>query len=440
LAVVMAIALVAAASTAFAMSQRERPRPRPAAKASVFVTPGGSDARSCRSRREACASLDRGYRAARPGEVVEVSAGDYPEQTILADPSKTSRRHVVIRPARGARVTLRGLTLGSAVPGEGPKHLTVERMRMAFATPNQQLSATAMPGTADVTLRDLDAGNFTLWGVKDFRVEGGDWGPCHVAMDAPCSNAKIDAGPPGFDTKRVTVDGAHFHDYRFSPSCFQAGQDCHFECMYLNGSRDVTIRRSTFRDCALFDIFVTLSGPDAARVGHRNLRIVGNVFDTPWDENPQAARRARASAVSLGWCQNSPLGYGNVLVAFNSFQSATGLSVDPSTPCRFENVRVVGNLLAWDGCDPRWKYAYNVFSSTLRRGRCADTDRIAGDRLPYASAASGTDLDLRLREGNTVADELVPAAAARCPARDIDGDPRPRKGPCTAGADERGDD
>ena len=34
------------------------------------------------------------------------------------------------------------------------------------------------------------------------------------------------------------------------------GGDCHFECMYVNGSRDVTIRGSKFRDCALYDIFV----------------------------------------------------------------------------------------------------------------------------------------------------------------------------------------
>ena len=255
-------------------------------KADVFVAATGSDQRDCRSKQQACATLNRAYVAARPGEVVEVAGGHYPAQEIVVDPAKTSRRHVLIRPARGARVTLAGLTLGSGDQGDGPRHLTIEGLRMSYAGADRQLPATALPGTADVVWRDIDAGNFTLWGVKHFRVEGGDWGPCATGPDAPCSNSKIDAGPVGFDTDGVIVEDARFHDYRFSPTCFQDGQDCHYECMYVNGSANVTIRRSTLRDCALFDIFVTLSGPDAARVGHRNLKIVGNVLDTPVGREP----------------------------------------------------------------------------------------------------------------------------------------------------------
>ncbi len=407
-------------------------------KADLFVATDGSDARDCRSKQQACASLDRAYRAARGGEVIEVAAGEYPEQVIVADPTKTSRRRVEIRPAYGARVTVRGLTLGSGETGDGPRHLTIERLRTAYAGPNVQLPAVALPGTRDVTLRDIDAGNFTLWGVKDVLVQGGDWGPCHTGPGVPCTNSRIDSGPTGFETDRVTVDGALFHDYRFSPACYQEGADCHFECMYVNGSSNVTIRRSTLRDCALFDIFVTVSGTDGARVGHRNLKIVGNVFDTPWDEAAQGPSRRRASAVSLSWCQNSPLGYRDILIAFNSFQSATGLLIDdPARQCSFENARVIGNLLAWDGCDSRWTYGHNVWSTSLRRGRCARTDRTTGDRLPYVRQASGPDLDFRLREGRTPADGLVPPSAARCPQRDIDGEARPRKGSCDAGADER---
>jgi hypothetical protein len=431
LAALAAACLASGAGAIAAAIAPERPR------ADVFVAPGGSDASDCRSKRTACATLDRAYRAARGGEIVEVAAGEYPEQVIVADQAKKSRRHVVIRPAPGARVTVRGLILGST-EGDGPRHLTIERLRTSFASPNVQLPAVALPGTRDVTLRDIDAGNFTLWGVKNLRVDGGDWGPCHTGPGVPCTNSRIDSGGPGYETDRVTVDGALFHDYRFSPACHEEGADCHFECMYVNGSSNVTIRRSTLRDCALFDIFVTISGPDAARVGHRNLRIVGNVLDTPWDEAPHGASRRRASAVSLSWCQNSPLSYRNVLIAFNSFQSGTSVVIDdPSGQCRFENARLIGNLLAWDGCDARWTYGYNVWSTALRRGRCARSDRTMGDRLPYARHASGADLDLGLRDGRTPADAFVPQTAAPCPQRDIDGDARPRRGPCDAGADER---
>jgi hypothetical protein len=402
-------------------------------KASVFVAPGGSDDASCRKASQACASLNRAYRAARPGEIVEVAAGTYPDQEIVADPDKRSSRDVVIRPAKGAKVTVGELVLGSNRDGDGPRALTIERLTTAFADQGVQRPVTAMPGTRDVTLRGLDAGNFTLWGVQDVRVLGGDWGPCYVGPDSDCSNAKIDAGPEPYTTRNVLVSGAKFHDFRFGPGCWNDGADCHFECMYVNGSHDVTIRNSRFRDCALYDIFVTLSGPDAARVGHRNLKIENNWFDTPWDEDgPGTSQRRRSSALALNWCQNSPHGYQDVRIRFNSFQRSTGILNDPNPECRFENVRVTGNLMAWDGCDDRWSYEYNVWSTGLRRGRCSGSDRIAGDAFPYVRAASGAGFDFRLKRWK-VARNLVPAAS--CVPRDVDGRKRSGKR-CDAGSSE----
>jgi hypothetical protein len=79
-----------------------------------------------------------------------------------------------------------------------------------------------------------------------------------------------------------------------------------------------------------------------------------------------------------------------------------------------------------------------VWSTALRRGRCAANEKIAGARLPYRRMQSGAGLDMRLRSGRTPADNLVPEAATpRCPQRDIDGQARPRKAACDAGADER---
>jgi hypothetical protein len=404
--------------------------------AELFVAPGGSDDSSCRSRRRPCGSLNRAYQAARPGEVVEVAGGDYPAQEIVAGSPERSSRHVVIRPAKGAAVTLEELTLGSGDSGDGPRHLTIRGIRTAFATPAQQRPVTALPGTRDVDLRDLDAGNFTLWGVQDVRVLGGDWGPCHIGPDSVCSNAKIDAGPAGHPTRGVVVHGATFHDYRFGPQCWEDGADCHFECMYVNGSRDVTIRRSTFRDCALFDVFVTVSGPDAAAVGHQGLTIENNWFDTPWDESgPGTSARRRASAVVLGWCESSPLGYRDVRIRFNSFQRNTGITVDEDVPCSVYDVEITGNLLAWDGCDRRWTYAHNVWSTALRRGRCSRTDRIAGDRFPYRNAASGSGLDFHLESSFRPAEGVVPRPV--CARVDVDG--RRRTGRrCDAGSHERG--
>jgi hypothetical protein len=179
-------------------------------------------------------------------------------------------------------------------------------------------------------------------------------------------------------------------------------------------------------------VFVTISGPDAGRVGHRGLRIVNNWFDTPWDESgPGSATRARSGAVALSWCESSPQGYDDVLIGFNSFHATTGIELEAAPPgCRFEDVRVVGNLMAWDGCEPRWAYAHNVWSDALRSGTCDPTDRIAGPSFPYKRAASGPGLDFHLARP-------VATVPEGCPALDVDGARRPARG-CAAGSDEPG--
>ena len=427
-----AVAVLAAASLLVAGVAGGRKDARPAA--SVWVSPSGSDERSCRKRAEPCASLDRAYRAARPGEVVEIAAGRYGEQAILADPSKSGTKHVLVRPAKDARVTVEQLVLGSGDGGDGPRHLTIRGLRTAFAGRDRQRPVTVLPGTRDVDLVGLDAGNFTIWGAAGVRVLGGDWGPCAIGPDAPCGNVKIDAGPEGYPTEDVLVQGARIHDFRFGPECYGGGEDCHFECMYVNGSRNVTIRGSKFRDCALFDIFATVSGPDGARVGHEGLTIESNWFDTPWDESgPTTSARRRASAIALAWCDSSPRGYRRVSIRNNSFQSNTGVVVDESVPCSSFDVSIVGNLMAWDGCDARWRYAHNVYSSALRRGRCSRTDRSVGSTFPYRDGRSGKGFDFHLRDDWRPARGLV---AEGCARRDVDGQKRPARR-CDAGSDER---
>ena len=202
---------------------------------------------------------------------------------------------------------------------------------------------------------------------------------------------------------------------------------------------NITVRNSKFRDCAIFDLFATISGPDAAVMGHRNLTIENNWFDVPWNENPASAARTRPSALVLAWCQNSSVGYRNVRVRFNSFHPNTHLEHDATVACTYENVQIIGNLMMWDGCDPRYTYAYNVWTTTWRRGSCSATDRIGGKTLPYVSGASGQGFDFRLGPARkTLADDRVPATVAGgCPRTDLDGQRRPMQKLCDAGADER---
>ncbi len=264
-------------------------------------------------------------------------------------------------------------------------------------------------------------------------VRGGDYGPCHAVWGADnvCGNSKLDV------STNVTIDGARFHDYRFDETCFSiAGADCHWECMYINGGANVTIRNSRFRDCAIFDIFATISGPDAARMGHENLTIENNWFATPWTEDAGGGSPARPTAVSLAWCQNSPQGYRNVRVRFNSFQRNASLEIDPNPSCVFDGrpggrqPDDVGRLPAALGVGvQRLEHRGAPGHAAARRTGSS------GNAFPYRDGGGGAAMDYHLA-GASAADNLVPASAG-CPPTDIDGQPRGAGGFCDAGADER---
>ena len=438
-ALVAAVGILAAtAATPVSHGRATAATKRPA---SVFVAPNGSDARSCKSRKVACATFNRAYRVARPGQVVEVAGGRYRSQRIVAASGKRAP-NIVFRPARGARVVLQGLSFGSGGDAAfGPRNITMRGMSTARkgSAPGarNRHGIFVGPGSRAIRLVRMRAGSVDTWLADRVTVLGGSYGPCDAVWGASnvCGNNKIDV------STNVLVQGATFHDLRFDATCFPSGADCHWECMYVNGGKNVTIRSSKFRDCALFDIFATISGPDAGRIGHRNLTIENNWFDTPWDENRSGPpRRARPSAVSLAWCQNSPNGYRGVRIRFNSFHRNTGIALDGNTSCTFENVRVTGNLLMYPGsCARNVSYGYNLWGTAWRRGRCAGTDRIGGQTFAYKNPSSGREFDFHLVKGRkTKADNAVPrTVAGGCPRRDVDGQRRPLQPRCDAGSDER---
>ena len=432
---VVGVALLVVANGAGESTSAVQPGQQP----SVFVATTGSDTSSCRTRREPCATFDRAYRVAAPGQIVEVAGGSYPAQTLHAASGKTAP-NIIFQPARDARVILDGLEFGGDNPARGPDFVTVRGMETTYYDvglgSRNQRGIFVGPGSSHITLEHMDAGSVDSWLADHLTVNGGDYGPCNAVAFAPnvCGNNKQDL------STNVLIVGATFHDLRMDASCFQPGADCHWECMYLNANWNLTVRNSKFYNCSLFDVFVTISGPDAAARGHKNLLFENNSFAAPWTENPGAPNRG--SALALSWCQNSPEGYQTVRVRFNSFEASTGLwgPGEEGAGCTWSGVEVVGNLLQYQGsCISGATYAYNVWSKSYRVGRCSATDRIGARTFPYVAPTGGPRLDFRLTDAKrTLADNLVPRTApGGCPARDMDRQRRPLEERCDAGADER---
>jgi hypothetical protein len=387
----------------------------------LWISAKGSDANPC-SRAQPCASFARAFRMARPGQVVEVAGGAYPEQTITFASGRRGSEHVVFRPRDDERVVVGGLRLGSGADArDGPEGLSIERMAIGTAD-GKQRTVSALEGTRSVVLRDLDAANFYLDGVKDFAIRGGDWGPCtttstdtqsNEAVDG-CSNSKIDGNAANDD---ITIEDAVFHDYRIVP-----GSGAHFECMIVFGGTDITIRRNKFYNCEFYDIFIQ----DLSGLAFDGLTIENNWFDAPWNGS---GAQDRPVALAL-----SPRGraFHDVLIRFNSFLDS-GMSLnDDQDGTRYSSFRVVGNIARsyWAGCYPSVEFRFNLWIGSV----CDGTDRSVAS-FPYAGAVKGPAADYRLTEGPAV--DLVPGGASDTMLdRDIDSNRRPSGRARDAGAHE----
>jgi chitodextrinase len=383
--------------------------PCPSTGGALLVAPGGSDSNPC-TPAAPCATFDRAYRAAQPGQAVDVAGGTYPAQLIRLDPAKTSAENVTFQPASGANVFVAGrISLGDfGVPG--PSHITLQGLRAD--------EIRALNNITDLTLENIDARNFYLNGVQNALIKGGDWGPCTAGVD-PCSNSKIDLSDAAFQlNENITIDGAVFHDYRVSdPSQ-------HFECLIIFSGSNITIRNSRFYGCAYYDIF--LQHIADRRLG--DLIIENNWFDDTYNGYNQLGQRDTAVEFSRRGRTIS-----NVLVRYNSFQTDTGISwvADGGS---YSNVRAVGNVIGVRGaCPGDVTFAYNIF---LSGGTCAATDRQSAPA--YVNGGNGPGWDLHLISGASAVN-LVPGSGADSQVvNDIDGQSRPIAALYDAGSDEAG--
>lgn len=367
-----------------------------------YLSPSGSDSALCTATAP-CRSMNRAYRLAASGDEVELAAGDYGNQTVLVDGSKTSADDVVFRPAAGASVTL------GFVRVEGASHLTLRDMR----TRGWELTS----GTDDVTFQNLDnRGGIYMLSSSNIQILGGAVGP--LTNDHP----QFASWPPGTRNRNILVDGVHFHDIR------RTNANVHGECLQIAGGDNITIRNSRFENCMVFDISFTEynnSGPMT------NGLIENNFFDTPVDQNCDGSGCSGNAYYSLA--MNTSNAWQNVTVRNNSSPTAFIMSADGSLAGR--NVRVIGNLtpeIAHGNpsgprtCNPGMIWSHNVFSA---QASCSSTDRRVGS-LGFVDASA---FDLHLRSDSPAREAGAPSDY---PATDIDEQARPRGAAPDAGADE----
>jgi len=402
----------------------------------------GNDGGRC-TRAAPCASFERAYSLARPGDVVEIAGGNYPSQAIEfrtelrntpCAPSNTSRC-VTFAPAPGATVTVDG---NVEIRGSGVRLKGTPSPSGGMPTRNRKFNTrisgyVSVEATSDsrwpdhVVLDGINTGNFAVGGSDYVTLRNVDVGPSLLDWAGRCTRLenRITAnGGYAHEPRYVTLDRVRVHNQNRTQNAADNG--CHTGGLFLIAGSYITIRNSVFSQNVVYNIQVqNFGGGD----NPPNVTLENNWFGCPVENlyvpggettcNGQDDIQFAAALPSRNW-----------LIRYNSFGGGIGEYRDGAS---YENIRVVGNVGSGSSsCLTGVVYGFNAW----RGGRpCAATD-VMLPRSPFASDSPGSE-DFTLQPG-TRASSFVAGSGRDYELRtDIAGRLRPVRYRRDAGASQR---
>lgn len=346
------------------------PSPIPA---DLFLSPSGSDSAPC-TKDAPCKTLAHALAVAQPGFSVGLADGYYGCGTL----SRSLTADVTFQPDNT------GATPWVTCPLPlGGQHIVLKDINVAG------LDAT---GSDLVTLRNVnvtckDEAPFALFGGRcsagifgtptNFLMQGGSVGPT-VEGNGSRGNSQFGIPYSGGTAiaKNAVFDGVRFHDNRRSANTE------HTECIMLGGGDSVTIRNSTFENCAVFDIFNTwwsfTAKPYTPAV---NTLLENNTFGQTVGGCPTCDPGFFAVQFA-----SYPPTWSNVTIRGNSFGQSLNVEGNPA------NFLVTGNRgsqLSY-ACKAGVTYSFNVWDGGVK---CGATDGSSGGTTtttPTTTAATTT--------------------------------------------------
>ena len=210
-----------------------------------YVAPGGGG--NCSSPAAACGSVAQAYRAAAPGDAIEVGPARTADSPSRSSPAAAARPSTSIRPPAH-----RSRSAGLNVAGS---YATVRGIR----TGDVDIDAGATV-VQEVTVVGGQGNRLFLNNARNVTILGGSYGA--VDERAP---VQIGSSP---SSQNITFDGVDFHD------AIATDPNAHLECVWAGDVQGFTVRNSLFRNCAYFGLFIThLLRHRAARRADREQRV-----------------------------------------------------------------------------------------------------------------------------------------------------------------------
>jgi hypothetical protein len=325
------------------------------------VAPGGANSGDCLS--SPCASLDYAYGRSVDGDVVRIEAGTYGAQVV---PNGTKRVTFIGAPGNTIRkldnnasnVTFNGLNLDAG--GGTPSTAVFENH--------------GEPGGRNMTFMNGRIGN-----VVDQKG---------VVLGGPNNTAPMN----------VVFDNVEFHDV------IQRGAEVHNECVFSQAP-GLTIRNSTFRNCATMDLFI-IRGDWWGQQPYGHVTLENNVFG-------HSVNGSGWHYYGLYWSNDK---FENVRVVNNTFENSVILDNIGSGPYSGVWANNIGG--GWR-CLPGVTYRNNVGKS------CGPSDKAVNPAVPCAPPACGSVVtgpyrwvnpsagDFHLRSGSPAIDAGSPEYAPR---------------------------
>lgn len=320
-------------------------------------------------------SLNDAYQAASPGDKILVKSGNYGDQNIRYDTSKTSQV-VVIKSEGGSTPVLGKMGVeASYVSVLGP-----------FKSKTLETNGTAGRQITNVLVQDFTVDH---GGIND----AADAGYIASIKDSTWKNINIccTLENPGMITdggynnrlENITLDNVTVHDVWIAQNSLS-----HVACIGMFGGWNITIKNSHFYRCTTFDLFITYNDDQAIPTRMtKNLTVENSVFEDTYGSgippNDLCCSYSNIQFRVGGPTADGAIFRNNTLSGNLSVRSDTNWSIPP---------KFIGNLLSTIDCIGNGV----VYSHNVGENGCGSSDKVFNSNAINAGFVNPAGHDYRL--------------------------------------------